>query len=59
MKKFNYRKLYPYIPIIGIYLVFKYHDIYGDTGIEDNLINIITGILQGIYICGLEYFILY
>lgn len=57
MKKFNYRKLCPYIPIIGIFLTFKYHDIYGDTGIEDNLINMITAILQAISIFGLGYFI--
>lgn len=31
----NIRKLFPWLPVIGIPLVMYYHPKYGDTGIED------------------------
>lgn len=51
MKK--YRKIFPFIPVIGIILTCYYHAIYGDTGMEDirtgyGLIFLSSILVQGI-----------
>jgi hypothetical protein len=41
-----WRKFLPFIPIIGIPLTIIFHQVYGDTGIENNTINWITAFIQ-------------
>lgn len=51
--KFNYRKLYPWIPLIGIVLVAIGHFKYHDTGIENPVIHALSAMWQAISIIGL------
>jgi len=42
------RKLLPWIPIIGIPLTFKYESKYGDTGLDNSIIFMLTAFVQAI-----------
>lgn len=46
------RKLLPWIPIIGIPLTFKYESKYGDTGLDNIVVLILTAFIQAISIVG-------
>jgi len=50
MKINNYRKVLPFFPILGIPLTMILHVFYGDTGIENVNIRIISGLLQSIFL---------
>ncbi len=50
-----WRKFLPFIPIIGIPLTIIFHQVYEDTGIENNTINWITSVIQAISIVILVY----
>ena len=49
-ERMNLRKVFPFIPVIGLFLTWTYHTKYGDTGIENIFIAVISGFLQSIYI---------
>ena len=51
------RKIFPFIPIVGIFLTTHYHLEYGDTGLEKPTIAFITAFIQGFSIIGLIIFI--
>ncbi len=50
-----WRKFLPFIPVIGIPLTIIFHQVYGDTGIENNTINWITSFIQAFSIVILVY----
>lgn len=52
------RKLLPWIPIIGIPLTFKYESKYGDTGLDNVIVLILTAFIQAISIVGGFIFLL-
>jgi len=51
------RKFLPFIPIIGIPLTIIFHQVYKDTGIENNYVNWASSILQAISIIILVYYV--
>lgn len=53
-----WRKFLPFIPILGIPLAAIYHRKFGDTGIENNSVNLITAIIQAISICALVFYVI-
>jgi hypothetical protein len=50
-----WRKCLPFIPLIGIPLTIIFHDVYGDTGIENNTISWITCFIHAFSIVILVY----
>lgn len=56
LQSVKWRKLFPFLPIIGIPLTFIYHKKYGDTGIENTTISCITAAIQSISIFCLFFY---
>ena len=52
------KKIVPFIPIIGIPLTISLHSKYGDTGIENNIVSVISSIFQAVSVLGLIILIL-